>query len=542
MLHLRIGSLSAAMLALSPGPLPLRPPAALEPAPISIATRVLRAHVAFLADDALEGRATGSHGDLVAMKYVAAQFRRLGLEPAGDSGSYLQRVPLLGRTPSPSLRIAGESAALRAPDDYVLVSNADDSVSVARGEVVFAGYGIVAPNRGWDDYAGADVAGKIVMVLPGDPDSTRFDRRTGRPWSSVREKWDEAARRGATALLVADAGPRAIPWEAVQPLMAERIALARQAGAVTLWGWLRDSAAARLAARGGHDLARLAQRAAAPGFRAVPLGVALEAEVRSALRPIETWNVVARLPGRGARRAEALVVGAHHDHIGIGEPENGDSIYNGAEDNASGTAAVLGAAEAIARSGARPERSILFVAFAAEELGLLGSDWFAAHPPPGTRLVGAVALDVQNLYGATRDIGTVGVAQSSLGALLRAAARSEGLRTQEDPDDLRRGRFFRSDNYSFARAGVPSLRIVNGTDFVGRPPGWGAEMRERYWQERYHRPSDQLADWMSFDGLAQQVRVLSRTLLAAADAPAAPTWAAGSDFLPLQEQAKAAAQ
>ncbi len=514
-------------------PLSAQNAAARTTAAPTIAPRVLRAHVSFLADDSLEGRGTGTRGGRVAADYIAAQFRRLGLEPSGDSATYFQHITLLGRTPSPELRAvaASDTTLLRVGPDYVVAPNTDDTLTQADGGVVFGGYGVVAPHRGWDDYAGVDLKGKIVLVLPGDPDSTRFDHLTGRPWSSVREKADEAARRGAAAVLVVDAGPTAIPWQAVLPLTKERIALPYAPGNVKFWGWLSDSAAAILLARAGQDLGTLLQRARTPGFKATPLPLHLTASIHTTIRPVPTQNVVARLPGRGPRADEAAVVGAHYDHLGIGEPVHGDSIYNGAEDNASGVAGVLGTAEAIVRAGARPARSIYFVAFAAEELGLQGSDWFVQHPPVArSKIVGAIAMDVLNLYGATRDIGTVGVDQSSLGTAARAAAKAEGLTINEDAGDLHRGRFFRSDNYSFARAGIPALRIVNGVNFVGRPENWGREMRERYWTERYHHPSDQLADWMAFDGLAQQVRVLARTLLAVANAAGRPEWTSSSDF------------
>ncbi|HEU4588798.1 MAG TPA: M28 family peptidase [Gemmatimonadales bacterium] len=506
----------------------------------TIAPRVLRAHVAFLADDAVQGRGTGTWGGRVAADYIAAQFRRLGLQPAGDSGTYFQRFTMLGRTPSPELRaVAGkDTASLRPGAEFVVAPETDDTLTQVSGDVVFGGYGVVAPNRGWDDYAGADLTGKIVLVLPGNPDSARFDPFTGRPWSAVREKADEAARRGAVAVLVVDAGPTAIPWQATAALTRERVGLP-YTGGVKFWGWISDSAGASLLARAGQDLGRLVQQARTPGFRATPLPLRLDATVRTALRPVPTQNVIAKLPGRGPHADEAFVVGAHYDHLGIGAPVNGDSIYNGAEDNASGTAAVLGTAEAIVRMGARPARSLYFVAFTAEELGLQGSDWFVRRGPiPPQKMIGAVAMDVVNLYGATRDIGTVGVDQSTLGDAVRAAARAEGLTINEDPDDLRRGRFFRSDNYAFARAGIPALRIVNGVDFVGRPKNWGREMRERFWNERYHRPNDQLADWMSFDGIAQQVRVLARMTLAVADAPGRPAWAKNSDFRVIQEGAR----
>jgi Peptidase family M28/PA domain len=494
-----------------------------------VSPNALRAYIGFLADDALEGRGTGARGARVAAEFIAAQFRRLGLKPAGDSGSYLQAVSLLGRTPKPSLTIGG--AALRYPEDYVVSPVSDDTLIRVSGDVVFAGYGIVSPARKWDDYKGVDVRGKVVLILPGDPDSTVFDRLTGRPWTAVREKADVAASRGAAALLVVQSeGRGGIPWTAVEPLTRERISLAAPEKAVAFTAWLADSTAAALVARSGQDLDRLRAAAQRRDFSPVPLGVRLQAEIHTAVRPVPTWNVVAKLPGRGAQADEAMVVGAHYDHLGIGPPVNGDSIYNGAEDNASGVAAVLAAADAIVRSGVHPQRSILFVAFAAEELGLQGSEWLVRHPPAGVRLMGAYAMDVLNLYGKTRDIGTVGVDQSSLGTLVRQAAAAEKMTINEDPDDLRRGRFFRSDNYAFARADIPAMRLVNGVDFVGRPSDWGRQQRERYWNERYHQPGDQLSSWMSMDGITQQVRVLVRAVLAAANAPTPPKWAANSDF------------
>ncbi|HTC23605.1 MAG TPA: M20/M25/M40 family metallo-hydrolase [Gemmatimonadales bacterium] len=494
-----------------------------------VSPKAIQSYIRFLADDALEGRGVGTRGGWVAAEFIAAQFRRMGLEPAGDSGTYFQAVELLGRTPAPTLSVSG--AALRYPDDYVVAPVSDDTLTRVAGDLVFAGYGIVSAAKQWDDYKDADVRGKIVVVLPGDPDSTLFDRLTGRPWNAVREKADLAARRGAVAVLVVQSEHRGgPPWEAVLALTHERISLAAPAPSVSFWGWLSDSSATAIFARGGNDLARLRAAAASRDFRPVSLGLRLDAEVHTQVRRIPTANVVARLPGHGPRAAEAIVVGAHYDHLGIGEPVNGDSIYNGAFDNASGVAAMLAAAEAVAESGVHPARTMIFTAFTAEELGLQGSEWLVRHPPLGLRLVGAFAMDVLNLYGKTRDIGTVGVKQSSLGDLVRKASRTEGMVINEDPDDLHRGRFFRSDNYAFARENIPALRIVNGVTFVGRPPEWGREQREKFWNERYHKPNDELESWMSMDGIVQQTRVLARAALAAAQATSAPSWVPTSDF------------
>ncbi|HEU5170919.1 MAG TPA: M20/M25/M40 family metallo-hydrolase [Gemmatimonadales bacterium] len=514
-----------------------------QPPPERVAREVssaaLQAHLGFLADDALEGRRTGTHGAAVAARYIAAQFQRLGLQPAGDSGTYFHRIPLVVRRPDPILRASGEAAgALRWLDDYVLVPRLADSVADVSGEVVFAGYGIVAPNRGWDDYKQTDVRGKVVLVLPGDPDSTIFDRRMGRPWSSVREKVEVAARRGAAGLLVLH-GAGAPPWDAVRALGDERLGLVYDDG-LAYWGWIRDSAAAPLVAAGGRSLPELAAAAAWRDFTPVTLPFRLDATLRATVSPVSAVNVLAKLPGRGPHAGESVLLGAHYDHEGIGPPEDGDSIYNGAEDNASGTAAVLGAAEAFARSGVRPERTVVFAAFVAEEEGLLGSEALVLAPPEAMgRVVGMVNGDYLNLYGRTRDIGTVGNELSSLGATLEVAARAESLTVRVDPDDVRRARFFRSDNYPFARAGIPAVRIVNGVDYVGRPPEWGREQRERYWTERYHQPDDELAEWMSVDGLVQQARVAARILMRLADAPAAPAWAASADFAPASPREEA---
>ncbi|MGH7516417.1 MAG: M28 family peptidase [Gemmatimonadales bacterium] len=505
-------------------------PAAFAPAAARVSARTLQAHLGFLADDALEGRTTGSRGAAVAAHYIAAQFRRLGLEPAGDSGSYFHTIPLASRRAEPRLQASGEGAGeLGWLDDYVLVPRLADSVGTAAGDVVFAGYGIVSPSRKWDDYKGADVRGKVVLVLPGDPDSTIFDRRMGRPWNSIREKVEVAVRRGAAGLLVLQR-PESPAWDVLRTLGQERLGLVYQDG-LAYWGWVRDSAAARLIARAGRSLTDLAADARRREFTPVALPLRLDATLRVSSRTVPAVNVLAKLPGRGPRAGESIVLGAHYDHEGIGRPENGDSIYNGAEDNASGTAAMLGAAEALARSRARPPRTLVFAAFIGEEEGLLGSEALVLAPPAALgQVVGMVNADYLNLYGRTRDIGTLGSDLSTLGDALAAAAKAENLSVRVDPDDVARMRFFRSDNYPFARAGIPAIRIVNGVDYVGRPAPWGREQRELYWNERYHRPDDQLADWMSVEGLAQQSRVVVRMLLALANASRAPAWVAGVDF------------
>ncbi len=496
-----------------------------------------RAHMEFLASDLLEGRAPATRGGMLAAAYIAAQFQRLGLEPAGTGGSYFHAIPVIAHTPDPVLRVTGDQPAMLAyRDDYVLWSmRNEEQVSVA-GDVVFVGYGIVAPEWGWDDYAGVDVRGKIVLCLVNDPglgDSTIFRGRILTYYGRWTYKIEEAQRQGAAGIIILHTTESATyPWTTVlSGWTGEQIRLERPAQSLVVAGWVRDEVAARLLGRKGLDLAALQQQAGRRGFRPMPLPISLEASVQSTLRRSATSNVVGRLKGRGRFATQAIVIGGHYDHLGIRGPVNGDSIYNGAEDNASGTAAVLAAAEAFVRSAVEPSRSVLFVAFGAEESGLLGSQAFAENPPiPLRQLTAVFNLDIMNLHGRTRDVAALGSDQSSLGRDLVLAAAAEGMRVSVDSGALIRGSFFRSDHFPFARAGVPALSVERGGDFEGRPAGWGEEQKKEYTSHRYHQPQDELLPWFSMDGALQQIRVVLRAALAVADAPGQPTWAEGSEF------------
>jgi Zn-dependent M28 family amino/carboxypeptidase len=520
------------------------PLAAQTPSP-SVATRVaravdarvLRSHLEFLADDALEGRAPGTRGGKTAAKYIAAQFERLGLEPAGDSGTYFQRVPIIALTPQPTLAASGAAATpLEWKKDFVMWSMRNDSLVRVRGDAVFAGYGIVAPEYGWNDYAGLDAKGKIVVVLVNDPglqDSTIFRGKILTYYGRWTYKIEEAQRQGAAGILMVHTTESAsYPWTTVlSGWVGPQVRLERAPGSLEVAGWLQQEAAARLFAQGGQDLAALTSAAARKGFQAVPLDLQVDATVRSAIRRSDTENVLGRWPGRGPHAREAVLIGGHYDHFGIGAPVNGDSIYNGAEDNASGTAGVLAIAEAFARTGVHPGRSIVFVGFAAEESGLLGSQALAAAPPFPLRDMAAILnVDVLNLYGRTRDFSALGLDQSSLGPVMAQAAAAEGLRVTTNQEALLKGAYFRSDHFSLARAGVPGTSLESGLDFVGRPVGWGKAQQEKYTAERYHQPSDQVQPWFSYDGALRQLRVIVRTALLIGGEPKQPKWSASSEF------------
>jgi hypothetical protein len=522
----------------------LSPLAAQAPAALvarAVEADVIGAHLALLADDALEGRGTGQRGGEIAAKYLAAQFARLGLEPAGDDGTYYQRIPIVGRTARPALRAGGDS--LEPVTDFVAYVAGRDSAASVIGEPVFVGYGIAAPEQQWDDYAGSDVRGKIVLALagtPGDQDSTLFRGARG-DYGFRQYKVNEAARRGAAAAFViyrADAVP--VPWPSLaQSWAGEQLQLDRpvEGGVLKIGGWLNEPAARKMVERANADFAELVAAAARPGFRAVPLAVPVQLSVGSRTRIVPAVNVVARLPGRGRLSGEAVVLGAHYDHLGIGAPVAGDSIYNGAFDNATGTAGMLAVAEAFVRSGARPARSVIFVGFGAEETGLLGSEVFVARPPlPLPRIAAMVNLDGVAFVGESRDLAALGAEHSSLGELFRVAAAAEGFRlTPPDAPVLLEAQqqdfFSRSDQAPFARAGVPALFLYGAPhDFVGRPAGWGKEQLDQYLQRHYHQPSDEIGLGLDPSFGVRPLRVVARLLLAAANLPAQPAWARSSPY------------
>lgn len=503
----------------------------------AVKPQVLRSHTEFLADDALEGRRPGTRGGRLAARYIAAEFQRMGLEPAGDSGSYYHRVPIITLTPEPEVRVTGASPVpLAYRDDYVLWSMRNDSNVTATGDLVFVGYGIVAPENNWNDYEGIDVKNKIVVALVNDPglrDSTIFRGPILTYYGRWTYKIEEAQRQGAAGILLVHTTESATyPWSTVRSSWTgPQVRIEKPPTSLLVAGWLDEKAAARVFQAGGQDLSRLSEQAYKQGFRGVPLSARLEATVKSAIERSETHNVLGRLHGQGRLAGQMVLMGGHYDHFGIGAPIKGDSIFNGAEDNASGTAAVLAGAEAFARSGVRTGRSLVFIAFAAEESGLLGSEALVARPPFPLKNVAAVLnMDGMNLYGRTSDVGALGTDQSSLGPIFVAAARAEGLKVTLDPDDLKRGYFFRSDHFPLARAGVPGLSLQAGTAYLGKPADYATEKKEEYIAERYHQPSDEVLPWFTYDGAAQQLRVIVRTAVAVANAARLPTWNKTSEF------------
>jgi len=504
----------------------------------AVSTTAMDAHLKYLADDLLEGRAPATRGGLLAARYIAAQFEALGLEPAARDGSYFQSVALVGMTPRPSL-VWGKGGATRPLtylDDFVAWAERPERHIVADGEVVFVGYGVAAAEWRWDDYKDMDVRGKVLLMLVNDPglqDSTVFNGRALTYYGRWTYKLEEAARRGAVgAILLHTAESATYGWDVVRGSWSvEQFKLDQPvAQSIAFAAWVTHDAAQAALARAGLNLDSLTRAAAHREFRPVATGINVAVEVTSALRHVRSENVVARIPGSDPAVArQAVLFTAHWDHKGIGPVANGDSIYNGAEDNASGVAAMLGAAEALVQVQPRPRRTLLFVATTAEESGLLGSEAYTRDPlVPLDQTAAVLNLDVANVRGATRDIDALGLDRSTLGAAFEEAARAESLAVVHEPDV--RGSFYRSDHFPFSRAGVPALSIEPGRDFVGRPPGWGEQEAARYNRERYHQPSDEYRPTFSYAGMAQEVRVAMRVALAVANAPALPEWLPNSEF------------
>jgi Zn-dependent M28 family amino/carboxypeptidase len=502
----------------------------------------LSAPIRFLADDLLEGRAPGTRGDELAIRFIASELEGLGLEPGGDEHGWLQRVPLVGVTPrlpgSISFRGAnGVALSLATGADIVLRPGHQASeVALDAPDVVFVGYGIVAPRYGWDDYKDVDVHGKVVLLMNNDPSSDpQLFEGAARTWYG---RWDykymEAARHGAAAaILIHTDASAGYPWHVVTSTWsgAEKFELpASDEPRLLATMWATEEASRRLAALGGKDLDALRRAAEARTFVPVSLGARLAVSFRVETRTLNSSNVIGVLRGRDPRlAAEAVVVSAHHDHLGIGPPKNGDAIYNGAIDNASGVAVLLAIAHAAA-DARRPRRSLVFLATTAEEQGLLGAQWYVRHPTfPLARIAADLNVDGINHLGKATDVAYIGYGRTSLDGVVDAVARAQGRTVHGDPFP-ERGSFFRSDHFTFARAGVPTVYLHAGTAFAGHPAEWGRAQDEAWTQTHYHQPSDEFDPSWDLSGAVDDARLLLVTALRVADLASLPTWRSGDDF------------
>lgn len=527
-------------------------PAGAEAGAQRISAEGIRADVRFLADDALEGRAPGTRGGRLAALYIAAQMEAAGLSPI--EGTHFQAVPMVGHTPDPAtarlaVRHGGRAASAEYLEDFVLWSGRASARAAATGEIVFVGYGVEAPEAEWSDYQEADMTGKVALILVNDPPATteepgRFEGEAMTYYGRWTYKFEEAARQGAAgAIIVHESGPAGYPWGVVRSSWSgEQFALDLPEEApppVPIEGWISREAVDWMLAMAGLSFEELKASAASRDFTAVPTGITVDAEVDSEVRFLETHNVVGLLPGR-TRPGEVVVITAHYDHLGIGPAVDGDSIYNGAYDNASGVAVLLELARAFGTLDPAPARSLLFIATAAEESGLLGARWYARSPLfPLHQTVAALNVDGANLWGETEDMIVMGADRNELGAFAEARARRMGVRLSPDPEPDK-GFFFRSDHFPFAQAGVPALWVRHGDRFRGRPDEWGREVLDRYTAEAYHQPADRFSDEFVFDGAVQQATLLFLTALDIAEDNSFPNWFEGSEFRAARERSMAA--
>jgi Zn-dependent M28 family amino/carboxypeptidase len=515
-----------------------------------ITAQRLRAHVAALADDRFEGRGPGSRGDVAARAWMAQRLRELGFVPAGPDGSWEQPFDIVGitaRMPStwsftgPAASAASE-VSLSWFDDYIAESGVQKpSVAIHDAELVFCGYGITAPEENWDDFKGMDVRGKVLLVLNNDPDwdPALFGGERRLYYGRWTYKFEEAGRRGAAgAIIVHTTESAGYPWGVVQTSWhGEQFDLPHGGEPrASVNAWATEAAARRLAALAGHDLDALISAARSREFRPVPLGIRTDLEFETTMHRTSTANVLGLLPGSDPAHAdEVVVLTAHHDHLGIGDPDDtGDEIYNGARDNASGVALALTLAEAFAALPQPPRRSVLVLLVGAEEHGLLGSHYFARHPTfAPTKIAANINFELGNIWGPTHDVVIHGKGKTDLDALVVAAAAHQQRRVEDEPDPDA-GWFYRSDQFSFARIGVPSIWFESGRDFVGRPPGWGDEAHQRWIANHYHRPSDELTDDWNFDGMAQDGQLAFWVAASVATAAQMPAWTPGDEFARLR--------
>lgn len=508
-----------------------------EPAaPINEAA--LHRHIAALAADEMEGRWPGSRGEALTLDYLATEFAKAGAVP-GNGDSFLQPVPLVSwkLDPAPSITIRGGEfvAELAYREEMVAVTRRlAEEVTVKDSPLVFAGYGVVAPEYGWNDYEGLDARGKTVVVLVNDPgfaseDPALFNGRAMTYYGRWTYKYEEAARQGAEALLIVhETEPASYGWEVIGRGKDEYFGLERddERDRAAVEGWISVEAAEMLFAAAGEDFATLKAEALKPGFRARPLGeLRADMQVRNAIDRIASNNVAALVPG-AERPDEYVIFTAHWDHLG----RQGEEIYNGAVDNASGTAALLLLAEAYASREPPPERSILFVAVTAEEQGLLGSAWYAANPlVPLEQTVAVINIDVLNFIGPTRDISVVGYGASELDAFVDAAAAAHGRRVVSDQRP-EAGTYYRSDHFNFARQGVPALYPKMGLDLVEGGIERGREQALAYNAEHYHKPTDEYSPDQDWRGAVLDLALYFDIGLGIANSREWPNWAPGNEF------------
>jgi Zn-dependent M28 family amino/carboxypeptidase len=534
----------------APGALP--PPAVPLASLPKIDPAAILQHIKVLSSDKLQGRAPGGIGEDLTVGYLQTQFKDLGLAPGNPDGTYVQRVPLVGITGAEAKPLVFTKGAqklnLKWKDDVVAWSkHVAEGAAIDNAEVVFAGYGVEAPEYGWDDFKGIDVKGKTIVVLvndppvpdPGDPsklDSKMFGGRAMTYYGRWTYKFEEGARKGAAAVLIVhETEPAAYPFSVVQGNLGEKFDIIppdKNMGRANIEGWITVDAARKLFAMGGQDYDALKKQAITKDFKAVPLGLNASMGIRNTLRTINSQNVVAKLEGSDpALKDDYVVYTAHWDHLGVGIPVNGDKIYNGARDNAAGVSVMLEVARAFTKVQPRPKRSILFTMVTAEEQGLLGSAYYAVTPLyPLAKTLADINVDSPNVYAPSNDVTVIGMGASDLDDYLLQAAKEQGRSLRPDPQP-EKGYYYRSDHFNFAKQGVPALYTESGVE--ARTPKLADYLRKKlddYEAHDYHAPSDVVKPDWDLTGTAEDAQLVFAVGYRVANADRFPDWKPGNEF------------
>jgi Zn-dependent M28 family amino/carboxypeptidase len=519
------------------------PPAAIAAFQKIDAERI-RAHVRFLSHDLLEGRGTGQRGGDIAAEYIATQFALDGLKPAGDDGTYMQKVPMVGITLAPETTFSlvpakGSPRDLKFLSEYTAYDETQQAESNVNAEIVYVGYGIQAPEYQWDDYKGVDVKGKVLLMLVNEPPSDDIKFFKGKALTYYGRwvyKYEQAARKGALgAILIHKTDMASYPWDVVRNSDSGEKSYLKLDGSPKLQvaSWIHLDAAKALATLAGLDLDKMMADARSRDFRPVPLAVKLQAHMVSKVRPFESNNVIAMLPGSDPKlKSEAVMYTAHYDHLGIRPEMPGDNIYNGADDNASGCGVVLEIAHAYGTAAQRPRRSILFASVTAEEQGLLGSEYLGKHPPI---TAGKIALDLNYddipPLGSPEEVEVSGSERTNFYPTVQALAQEFRLAIRPDSHP-EAGHYYRSDHFSLARVGIPAFSVNEGVKYKGHDAAWGLEQADEYTEKHYHQPSDEYHPEMDFTGPAVMARFGFALGWEAASAPKVVGWEKGDEFEP----------
>lgn len=524
-------------------------PVEIKPALDSITGDDLLKHIQILASDQYEGRAPGTRGETLTVAYLTEQFKRAGLKPGNPDGTFLQKVPLVGFTsrPSLSLSIGGQQTALRFPEDYVARSRRlQPEVTAESSEVIFVGYGIFAPEYDWDDFKNVDVRGKTLIVLDNEPqipdtrDPTKwgdglFKGRLQTYYGTRPYKYEVAAQKGAAAVLVVhDPATAYAPFKVIQNNYQREgfeIRSAKSPNPPAVEGWITLAATQQLCIAAKHDFNSLKQLALNKNFKPVYLGVTASFNVKSALRAIESQNIVAKVEGSDRRSKDDYVIyTAHWDHLGRDEKLKGDQIYNGAIDNAGGTAQLLEIAEGFAKLKKPPKRSVLFIATTAEEKGFLGAKYYAANPLyPLTRSLANINLDACNVWGRTNDVNNLGYGLTTLDDVLAEAAAMQKRVFLAEP--FAGGTyFFLSDQLEFAKVGIPAIFPGSGSSYVGKSANYGDQKWGEYGEKHYHQVSDEVKPDWDISGAVEDAQWLLLVGYCVAQSAEFPQWKPGAEF------------